>query len=553
MTKPKAYSYIRFSTRDQRKGSSLHRQLKHTRDFARRHGLELQEQTYEDLGVSGFRGQHARTGALSAFISAVEEGKIDPGSWLLIESIDRLGRDQLNAAFSRFQQLLQLGITIATLGENKIFRPESANELGEIMVSLVSMSRAHEESLRKSQLSAGAWDKTRETVAETGKAPAKGGITPWWLKKHKDGSFSVIPERGEALRQMFQWALEGNGSVRLAKLMTERFSHLDPKKRWTTGVISNLTRGRTVLGEWQPKRQIIDADGRKRFEAVGKPVKLYPTVVDEGVWLRVQQQRKARDTMTGRAATESGVTNLFSGLLRCECDTAIRLGRESYICRTVEYGQACTHRQSVNKRFLETMTLTALHQFLRNHALPGSSIDKLKVELDALESTLALCRTQQYEAKRKASNALDALIEDDGTLREALSRRASELEMEAQKISDRLTSLESQKSELLAELSKPKGEEEEMVRALSQMSRNDEGRHKISHALRTIVDTMALSAMSRKLTVKLKPSYGIEAITITWNKPIRGRIKSLEWEAYAGQSYLMAGVIGLGKPEPAAP
>lgn len=49
MAKPKAHSYIRFSTRDQRKSSSLHRQLKHTRDFALRHGLELQEQTYEPL------------------------------------------------------------------------------------------------------------------------------------------------------------------------------------------------------------------------------------------------------------------------------------------------------------------------------------------------------------------------------------------------------------------------------------------------------------------------------------------------------------------------
>jgi hypothetical protein len=42
-TKPKAYSYIRFSTPDQEKGDSLRRQEKDAEDYAKKHGLTLDE------------------------------------------------------------------------------------------------------------------------------------------------------------------------------------------------------------------------------------------------------------------------------------------------------------------------------------------------------------------------------------------------------------------------------------------------------------------------------------------------------------------------------
>lgn len=43
MTKPTAYSYIRFSTPEQRKGHSFQRQYELTQKYAKEHGLELNE------------------------------------------------------------------------------------------------------------------------------------------------------------------------------------------------------------------------------------------------------------------------------------------------------------------------------------------------------------------------------------------------------------------------------------------------------------------------------------------------------------------------------
>ena len=52
--------------------------------------FELAEDTYKDLGVSAFRSKNSKTGALRAFLKAVEEGDIPRGSFLLVESLDRL-------------------------------------------------------------------------------------------------------------------------------------------------------------------------------------------------------------------------------------------------------------------------------------------------------------------------------------------------------------------------------------------------------------------------------------------------------------------------------
>ena len=86
--KPKAYSYIRMSTPDQIKGDSLRRQLARTREYAERNGLDLIE-SFDDIGVSGFRGKNSELGALARFKSLVEQGEIVSGSYLIVESMDR--------------------------------------------------------------------------------------------------------------------------------------------------------------------------------------------------------------------------------------------------------------------------------------------------------------------------------------------------------------------------------------------------------------------------------------------------------------------------------
>ena len=91
----KAYSYVRMSTDIQLKGDSLRRQKESSKKYAEENNLELIE-TLQDIGISAFSGKNSKDGALGVFIEAIESNKIEAGSYLLVESLDRLSRDDLS-------------------------------------------------------------------------------------------------------------------------------------------------------------------------------------------------------------------------------------------------------------------------------------------------------------------------------------------------------------------------------------------------------------------------------------------------------------------------
>ena len=91
--KPKAYSYTRFSTPEQAKGDSSTRQTLAANRWAQEHGVELDaELTFRDEGVTAYDGSNVERGALGAFLKAVHCGDVGQGSWLLVESLDRISR-----------------------------------------------------------------------------------------------------------------------------------------------------------------------------------------------------------------------------------------------------------------------------------------------------------------------------------------------------------------------------------------------------------------------------------------------------------------------------
>src|SRR4051794_14227519 len=124
----KAYSYIRFSTPEQRKGHSLERQTDKARKYADEHGLELDaELNLTDLGVSGYRLKNARTGALGLFMRAVQDGRVEQGSYLLLENMDRLTRAEMTSAVSLFLQIIEAGITVVTLTNQEAYSKDRIN------------------------------------------------------------------------------------------------------------------------------------------------------------------------------------------------------------------------------------------------------------------------------------------------------------------------------------------------------------------------------------------------------------------------------------------
>ena len=159
--RPRAYSYIRMSTELQLKGDSLRRQLAASEAYAATNGLDLvADNRLQDIGVSAFKGANVADGALGIFLNAVKAGKVPRGSFLLVESLDRLSRQPVSKSLTLFLSIINAGVNIVTLTDNRIYT-EGQSELQDLLISLVVMSRAHDESQTKSRRIGAAWANKR--------------------------------------------------------------------------------------------------------------------------------------------------------------------------------------------------------------------------------------------------------------------------------------------------------------------------------------------------------------------------------------------------------
>jgi DNA invertase Pin-like site-specific DNA recombinase len=164
--KPRAYSYLRMSTDIQLKGHSRQRQLEASKGYAEEHGLELADNAQlEDIGISAFKGANLKNGALGQFLAAVKAGTVERGSYLLVESLDRLSREEILTAHTLFLGIVQSGINLVTLIDKRLYTAKTTG-LVDMITSLVIMERAHEESKTKSVRVGAAWKSKRVKASE---------------------------------------------------------------------------------------------------------------------------------------------------------------------------------------------------------------------------------------------------------------------------------------------------------------------------------------------------------------------------------------------------
>src|SRR6267378_1002220 len=113
-----AYSYLRLSTPEQIKGDSIRRQLERSRAYAEKHRLQLDE-SLRDLGVSAYKGRNREHGALGRFLEHVRSDRVPRGSYLIVESLDRLSREKPRQALKPFLSLIDAGVKIVTLQDEQ--------------------------------------------------------------------------------------------------------------------------------------------------------------------------------------------------------------------------------------------------------------------------------------------------------------------------------------------------------------------------------------------------------------------------------------------------
>ncbi|WP_309896711.1 recombinase family protein [Archangium sp.] len=354
---PKAYSYLRFSTPEQMKGDSSRRQTSMALEYAAKHGLTLDEDlTYKDLGVSAFRGKNAEEGKLSEFLDAVRTGKVESGSFLLVESLDRISRQAAWLALGTLTSILAHGITLVTLADGKTYSQVTMTaQPWDLMYAVMGFIRANEESAYKSRRLKDAWFGKRQ------KATTKPltSIAPAWLRLDKaTGQWNVLPECAEVVRRIFRDYLAGHGAKgitvalnkeRVPPFIRESSQRKRQAPRWHRTTIRRMLENPAVIGTHTPHVTEY-VNGKKRRKAAQQPIPGYfPAIVDEDTFQRVQALRlNTPSPLRGRNSNRE-VKNLFGGLARCgQCGAAmVRMckgPKYTYlVCQTARYGAGCKY------------------------------------------------------------------------------------------------------------------------------------------------------------------------------------------------------------------
>jgi DNA invertase Pin-like site-specific DNA recombinase len=395
----KAYSYIRMSTDTQLKGDSLRRQVEKSTRFAQENGLVLDTAfNLKDIGFSAFDGSNVEKGQLGKFLAAVKMGKIENGSFLIVESLDRLTRQRVRPALRIFLDLLDHGITIATLIDKRIFRPEDVDH-GDLMYSLGALTRAHDESVTKSERVAEAWKEKRNRISTeilTSRCVA-------WLKAKQDRrGFDLVKDRVEIVRRIFSEASEkGMGADMIARrLNREGVPTFGRSHGWHKSYILKILTNRAVLGEFRPST-VGAFSSRTMCEAVEK---YYPPIIDETIFYKAQAAMASRK-QAGAGRKGERVSNLFTRLLTCGvcCGPMQYLnkgkkGGQILICDNANRGLGC-HRVSWRYEEFEQTFLTFVSQLDVTEFFDDNKIDAaLKTardKLNEIEGTLQVATEQR--------------------------------------------------------------------------------------------------------------------------------------------------------------
>lgn len=419
---PQAFSYVRFSNAQQAQGDSLRRQIDKARRYAEAHGLTLAtaaEHQFFDQGKSAYKAKHLDDeGQLRRFLSLVEDGSIPSGSYLLIESLDRLSRERVRDALPRFLDLLNRGIKIVTLSDNRLY-DQDYDDL-DLIVSIISMSRAHEESAMKSQRLKAAWN-TKKNNAVNERKPI-GGNCPSWLE-YKDNQYQIIEEKAEIVRRIYNLCIQGYGYTNIIKLLnTEGIALLDDSKRnkaqsWAVSSVWRILSNKATIGVFLFKGDEIP--------------NYFPAVIPESLYYEaraaIEQRKRTASVNPGKGM------NVWQRIAFCALCSApmhyVKKRENNEYLRCSAYARGNCTQQPISTKSTELVFRELLAKL--------DSLSLIQTNSNALTKELTINRGKQGEIKAR-QEALQAQVMDTSAhLPPTFLKMLTALDMELQMYASR--------------------------------------------------------------------------------------------------------------------
>lgn len=428
MRSVKAYIYSRISTMQQQHGFGIDRQISTVTEYLsyatldQRLGYQLDPENYEildsDIGKSAFKGANwGAKSSLGKFYKAVVERKITSGV-LVCENIDRLVRLSNYEANNKLSTLIMNGIDILEVESGSCFSnriPESSTVLN------MSISRAYNESLRKSNFSKKSWKKRKSTAEEHG--TALNNNTPDWLSLTEDKQAYIINTVNvEKITNIFKMYVNGMGVTEIVKTLNANGDRYNGRG-WNLVTVYNKLRDRRLNGYLVGKYKTVsqrddetDEEAEKRLlknrkarhEANLNAIRIYPIVIGDELFSKVEslmdkniQARKPRSTTTKQR-------NLFNGISRClVCGSPMNVqsmsnGSQYFRCyrqRTKdEHCDSKLVRYKDSERFLLNHIRGLDLNVIYGQDTEYSSVESLKSQLSDISSKIDALNVQMQSA-----------------------------------------------------------------------------------------------------------------------------------------------------------
>lgn len=453
------FSYIRFSRTMQKRGRSRLRQQEAFEKWCAKHGVIPSDDTFLDEGKSGYTGDHVGSkGQLRRFLDLVEAGKIAKGSYLVVESLDRLGRESVDRALERFLGILNAGVNIVTLMDNEKVYRAGATTPADLIMSVLVMARANEESETKSKRSKDNWQAAFER-ARTENKPVGKQVAMWLRLVEKDGKkeYEPIPERRATVERIFAECIAGHGFVTIAKRLNADKAAAFRADSWGPSSVRDVLENKCVLGEWKPK------DGKGVIEGY------FPQIITPETWKLAQLAMAPR--RNGDYTRQTPNFQIWQQVAACGiCGSSMNLvskGVHKYLACSAKRRGLCV--DAVNVRadkseevFKELLVKVGALGLIQTEA---AEITDAMAAVDASIHHQESIRARHMNAATKHPDSLDSIYEMIGIADRNIKRlRAEREELEAKHNAQ--TVAQSDKAWLLANLPLTERDDRQRANAL---------------------------------------------------------------------------------------
>ncbi len=426
---------MRFSDPSQAAGHSRERQEAYASKWAAEHGLQLDNKlTMLDEGLSAYHQRHVTSGALGAFLAGVQAGRIEAGSVLVVEGLDRLSRAEPIQAQAQLAQIVNAGITVVTASDGKAYSRErlKANPM-DLVYSLLLMIRAHEESDTKSKrVKASIRWLCEGWQAGTYRGRIRQGHDPEWLREVPGGpnnGWELVPERVAAVRRAVALYVQGAGGLRIMQVLDAEGLELYTTSKNHAPQFYRLIKMPQLVGNMP-----VRVDGEE-FLLEG----YYPGVLSHPEWeelcrVRAQSGRRRVKGDLPHVITGIGITTCgYCGRAMCGQNLAskkrlpdgrIRDGYRRLLCASnASYGDGCSVKASTSVAPIERALMKYCSDIINLQALFGTE------GIDAPRARAASARAKVAEINTQLEKVTDAMLatSSEGTP-QVFARRARALE-----------------------------------------------------------------------------------------------------------------------------